>query len=203
MRRQTVFLTLLCLTAASVSASDAELLERALDRMSGHRADFTQTLSLDGLDDARTESGTVLFGVAPRMRWTYSSPTEKHFVFDGKTSWLYLPGERQVLVHEITRQERSSLPILFFEDPNWIERNYRISSRRNGKLRLVELRARNDSLLEVIVARIDEAGMLRSLEWKDRDGNVTRFTLKNFRKTGARPGEFAFSIPSGVDVIRN
>ena len=40
------------------------------------------------------------------MRWSYTRPEEKLFVFDGSRSWFYVPADKQVTVTRPRRQTR-------------------------------------------------------------------------------------------------
>lgn len=197
--------TLLLSIAGSTLASPAGELYDALEKSQSHQVRFTQTLSIDGLDDARREEGTVLFGVLPRMRWNYTSPYEKLFVFDGRTSWLYVPSEKQVLIHEVTDRERAELPFLFLRDPKWIEQNFDARAETRGARRVIRMNAKKTgSTIRSIVAEIDRKdGRIRLLTWTDLEGNRTRFELSNYQKTDAPAARFRFVPPPGTDVVTN
>ena len=51
------------------------------------------------------------------MRWSYTSPEQKLFVFDGTSSWFYVPGDKQVTTGRVTDARRKELPFLLLGDP--------------------------------------------------------------------------------------
>ena len=67
------------LLAASAHASE---IDRAAAAMAGTEAQFTQRFTAKGFRNSQVESGSVVFGTLPMMRWTYTQPEAKTFVFD-------------------------------------------------------------------------------------------------------------------------
>src|SRR5437763_17148236 len=96
------------------SAAGAAELDRAAAALAGTEAQFTQRFTPKGFKNSQIDSGSVVFGTLPMMRWTYSRPEQKIFVFDGSHSWFYLPAEKQVTMTTIDEQRRSELPFLVY-----------------------------------------------------------------------------------------
>src|SRR5437763_565183 len=96
---------------ATIPLQAAEL-DRAAAALAGNEARFTQQFTPKGFKTAQVESGTVVFGTLPMMRWSYARPEEKLFVFDGRRSWFYVPSDKQVTVTNLDAQRRSELPFL-------------------------------------------------------------------------------------------
>ena len=69
---------------------------------------FTQRFTPKGFKSSQVESGTVVFGTLPMMRWCYTAPEPKLFVFDGSKSWFYVPGDKQVTVAGIDDARNAS-----------------------------------------------------------------------------------------------
>src|ERR671926_760356 len=107
-----LFLTLLL----SVSAAPSEV-DRAAAALPGTEARFTQSFTPKGFKNSQSESGTVIFGPLPQMRWSYSRPEQKLFVFDGSRSWFYFPADKQVTVADLDAERRAELPFLIIGDP--------------------------------------------------------------------------------------
>src|SRR3954469_14236217 len=89
------------------SAAGAAELDRAAAALAGTEATFTQRFTPKGFKNAQSESGTVVFGTLPMMRWSYARPEEKLFVFDGQRSWFYVPADKQVTVTRLDASRRS------------------------------------------------------------------------------------------------
>src|SRR5207248_8013629 len=108
-------LVLSVFVAGTAFAADIDDAARAII---GKEASFTQRFTPKGFKNAQVESGSVLFGSLPMMRWTYTSPEEKLFVFDGSKSWFYVPADKQVTVATINDARKRELPFLLIGDPD-------------------------------------------------------------------------------------
>ena len=93
-------------------------LDRAATAMSGTEASFTHRFSAKGFKTSQTERGMVAFGTLPQMKWSYTSPEPKTFVFDGTTSWFYVPSDRQVTTSRVTDAKKRAIPLLLIRDPS-------------------------------------------------------------------------------------
>ena len=102
--------------ATSLSAAPLEL-DRATTAMSGMEASFTHRFTAKGFKSSQVESGSVVFGTLPAMRWSYATPEQKLFVFDGSNSWFYVPGDKQVTVARVDDTKKRELPFLLLGDP--------------------------------------------------------------------------------------
>src|SRR5687768_2595387 len=100
------------LSIASPAPAGTSEAGRALQAVAGLQADFVQRFTPHGFKVAQVEKGSVVFGPAPRMRWSYFEPEKKTFVFDGQTSWLYIPAERQVTVAKLDDKAKQEIPFL-------------------------------------------------------------------------------------------
>jgi len=71
------FLLPALLIASTLSAAE---IDKAPAAVSGKEATFVQRFTPKGFKNAQVESGTVIFGTLPQMRWSYSRPEQKLFV---------------------------------------------------------------------------------------------------------------------------
>ncbi len=191
------------LAFASIAGASEIELDRAAKSMSDQQAAFTHRFTARGFKSSQVESGTVRFGPLPMMRWTYTSPEQKVFVFDGSTSWFYVPEDRQVTVSRVTDERRRELPFLLLGDASARERHFVVTERRRGRAIVTTLEAR-DSMAAVrrVSVTIEPAThLIQRIEYSDRDGNQTSFEFSGYHRQPASPDSFRFSPPAGVQVI--
>lgn len=203
MKKILVLAVFLAATSAFAAAGDAiRLTLRALD---GSEAQFTQKFTPKGFRQAQVETGSVLFGSVPQMRWTYRVPEAKIFVFDGRTSWFYVPGEKQVTVNHLTQEERAALPFFVLADATASNRDYAVTERatRDGIVTSFKGRTPKVAVPDIVVTTGARDRTLRRIEYADRQGNRTIFEFSGFRKTAVQRGAFEFVAPAGVQVIEN
>ena len=142
----------------------------------------------------------MIFGKLPSMRWTYAEPETKEFGFDGTTSWLWVPADRQVTVHDLTDDERAALPFFALSDPARIESRFSVTN--NGRITTLKARERDAMLTEI---RVEETrdGRLASLKYVDSQGNATTFEFSGYAPSTAGGETFTFVPPPGTDVVRH
>lgn len=204
MRRAGAFAALLLLAIAALpapAAGDAASRVTALLRgCEGNSAQFVHKFLPKGYKKETVEKGSVIFGALPAMRWSYTTPEAKEFVFDGTTSWLWVPADRQVTVHELTAEERAALPFFALSDPSRIESNFTVSV--SGRKTTLKSR-KPDGLLAEIVVEEGANGKLSALRYVDSQGNRTSFEMSAFAPAKSGPETFRFVAPPGADVVRN
>ncbi len=191
------FVALFALACLSASGAPADP-TTAIHGAAGKTADFTQRFTPKGFKKEQVERGQVTFGEPPQMRWSYTSPEEKVFVFDGTTSWLYLPADQQVTIHKLTDDERRKLPFFILSDPAKTASAF--SLRESGLRTTFSARDANAMLREIIVERSGD-GMIKRIEYTDAQGNRTVFEFGNFRKAAAT--SFRFDPPAGTQTVEN
>jgi len=198
MKIATLFLTL----AITVVASAAEL-DRAAASLPGTEAQFSQRFTPKGFKNRQVESGTVIFGPLPSMRWTYSRPEPKIFTFDGNRSWLYIPAEKQVTVTTLDEQRRSELPFLVIGDPAARDRNFVVHETMRGSSVVATLQPRAAAAMirSVTITIAAATHTIQRVAYSDREGNETTFDFSGFTKRSAASDFFHFTPPAGVEVV--
>lgn len=201
----TAILTALLLAAPLTGAPATTTVSQAIEAMSGSRAEFVQRFTPRGFRNAQVENGTVHFGTSPKMRWSYSKPEAKTFVFDGTTSWFYVPSDRQVTVNKLTDKDRQGLPFLLLADARALARNYVIKESRRGDVITTNLTSRDPASMirQITVTTSARNRTVQKLEYSDRQGNRTEFMFSGYQKVASPAGQFTFVAPTGVKVVQN
>jgi len=187
--------------AVSVNAAEVD---RAAANLPGTEASFTQQFTPKGFKNSQSESGTVIFGPLPQMRWSYARPEQKLFVFDGSRSWFYIPADKQVTVADLDAERRAELPFLIIGDPAARDRAFVVRETTKGNLVTATLQPRSAAaMIRNVVVSIDAATHnIRSVSYTDREGNQTTFSFGGFHKRATSPDLFKFSVPAGVQVVQ-
>ena len=194
-----LFLTATLLASAAISAE----IDRVAAALPGTEAHFTQRFTPKGFKNGQVESGTVVFGALPKMRWSYLSPEQKVFVFDGNTSWLYIASEKQVTQKTLYEWERSELPFLMIADPAARDRHFVVHETMRGGTVVTTLQPGEFSgKIRNITITINAAThTIQRLVYADRDGNQTIFDFSGFVKRSVTADLFHFTPPPGVLLV--
>ena len=189
--------------ALGVSAAPIEL-DRAAAAMSGMEASFSHRFTAKGFKTSQVENGSVVFGALPKMRWSYASPEQKLFVFDGTNSWFYVPGDKQVTTGRVTDARRRELPFLLIGDPAARERVFVVKEQNRGGNVVTTLQPRDKAAVirSVIVTIAPSTHLIQRIDYTDRDGNQTSFAFSGYHRRAASADTFRFAPPAGVQVIR-
>ena len=198
MRKPTLFALTLFAATTLLAAPPLEI-DSAARAVAGQEARFVQRFTPKGFRNSQVESGTVIFGPLPMMRWSYSSPEEKLFVFDGSKSWFYIPGDRQVTVATLDDAKKRELPFLLVGDPAAREKHFSVTQRGN----VTTLQPRNASAMirSIAVTTAPSTHLIQRIEYSDREGNRTVFELSGYHPRPAAADTFRFTPPAGVQVV--
>ena len=199
--KKLIALTLFVGVSAFAQTSE---LDRTAAAISGMEARFTQKFTPKGFKTAQVESGTVIFGQLPRMRWAYTKPETKLFVFDGARSWFYVPDDRQVTVADIDDRRRAELPFLLIGDAAARQRNFTVQQKNGRGSITTTLQPRNASaqIRKVTIVSDASSHRIQSIEYWDREGNHTMFTFSGYHPARVVADTFKFDPPAGVQVLK-
>ncbi len=185
----------------------ARLLQARYDGIRDFSADFTQTYEGGVLRQKVTERGTVSIMKPGRMRWTYTTPTDKTFVSDGRLTYFYVPEDRQVQIGPLPAEDQATSAVLFFTGKGDLTRDFEIAyadtlvSAERHALRLVPHERQGE--YDWLILEVDrETLQIRGLTAGDQQGGTSSFSLDNIKEnTGLTDKTFTFTVPPGVDVI--
>lgn len=200
-----VFALLISSSSLLLSApSGAAEIDLAAAAINGMEAQFTHSFTPKGFNNPQVESGSVIFGKLPSMRWSYARPEAKTFIFDGSRSWFYVPADKQVTIADIDDQRKRELPFLLVGDPAARDRHFVVVEQRRGSAVATTLQPRDGSGLIRTVSIVSNGSTHRidSIAYTDRDGNRTLFTFSGYHPARVSSDTFGFTVPAGVQVVR-
>jgi len=231
---------LFALPAGAVWAATLSEVVRALERpfqaatpagarIEDYRAEFAQEARIASLDRVQQARGQVSVrfdrrGAAAeptvQFHWEYAAPSRQELVSDGRTLWVYLPENNQVIISAIDQATpRENDPMAFLTGLGNLSRNFQVGfavpQRDDQGNYLLELRPRRaTALLERMVVTVSSLAVeapargglifpIVSTAVYDANGNSTLIAFDQVRvNQGTRPGQFRFNPPAGVEVVR-
>jgi len=199
---RTAFLCALLTALCALTLSAAEI-DRSAAAIAGKEASFTQRFTPKGFKSSQVESGTVTFGTMPMMRWSYTAPESKLFVFDGTKSWFYVPGDKQVTVGMIDDARKRELPFLLVGDPGARDKFFIVKETQRGGSIVTTLqpRDRGGMIRDVSVTSSAADHTISRIDYGDREGNRTSFELSGYHAAAAGAETFHFTPPAGTQVV--
>lgn len=192
---------------AAAADPEAELAKAARYFQDGkaHEAEFVQTFTPGGFTRNRKEGGKVLVQAPESLRFQYVAPSNKVFCFDGKTARFFTPVEHQMIVRELTEEDRAQLPLIFLESPSDVARVYTLAleSHADGATILLTPKS-GDAEVSWIRLSLSETGVPVGLSFQNSGGDRTEFQFKNFRTLPPRDAsDFTIRPPAGTRIVEN
>jgi len=197
--------------------------------------EFSQESGIASLDRKQQGSGRVTLqfdrqstSTVPlvKFRWEYDFPTRQEIVSDGRTMWVYIPENNQVIESDVSRvsQARSQDPLTFLTGLGNLSRDFLVRwaspNRDDDGNYVLKLTPKTTTTmfreLEVVVDRraVNEyagSGLtgrtfpIVSTRAVDTSENTTKIVFDQNRvrlNRGVSPLNFDFMMPAGVDVVR-
>ena len=169
-------------------------------------AEFKQTYTYSIYGRKKISTGKVYFKKPSKMRWDYETPTQRVFVADGKTLWVYEPEEAQVFKRDLSSAQ---LPIAlrFMEGNARLDQEFivqKISQEEQGPIVILLLKPKVPSpdftSLELRVNEVN--GEVKSSILVDPTENRNRIDFVEVKVNQDLPETgFSFTPPNGVRVI--
>lgn len=190
--------------ATTLTAQNPTELDRAAAAMSGMEAGFTHRFTAKGFKNSQVESGSVIFGPLPKMRWSYTAPEKKLFVFDGTQSWFYIPADNQVTTGRISAARKGELPFLLLGDAAARDQHFVVKQQNKNGSVVTTLQPRDARALvrNVVVTITPSTHLISRIEYTDREGNRTSFDFSGYHRRAAGADLFRFDPPAGTQVVR-
>jgi outer membrane lipoprotein carrier protein len=201
-------------------------------KVQDYSASFSQESRLASLDRLQRASGKVRVhfdyqrpGQAPTVmfHWQYEQPTRQELVSNGKTLWVYLPENNQVIQSDIemVSQARENDPLILLTGLGNLSRDFQISfavpNQDAAGNYVLDLRPlRSSALLNRMVIVVDRSAAaasaantgalvfpIISTTVYDPNGNSTTIEFSDLHvNRGISAGQFNFIVPPGVEVVR-
>jgi outer membrane lipoprotein carrier protein len=166
------------------------------------RTTFSESFQGMGID--REESGTLLLRKPGKMHWSYTNPTGKVFILDGKHAWFYSPGNAQVWRVSASQLDDLRSPLRFLLGHTQLQKELDglTLSGTGAGLELSGVPRGMQNRVEKIVLGVSSDGMIHSMVINETDGARTAFTFKESQPDAPAPDtEFVFHPPPGIPVV--
>lgn len=195
--------------ASPENPTTAELIDGVKSAYAGVtsvRADFTQVVhnAATGVDDRK--KGKISLERPRKLRVDVGSPLESQVISDGTTLWVYSVPNKSVLQTSEVGQGNEMGQLL--DNLAHLDEVFVVTvvedkpPKPTHTVRLVPRKSGNVKSLELTLTR--QKFVLQSLVLVDSLDNVTTMNFQNLKFNVDVPdSEFSFTVPSGVQVIKN
>ena len=162
---------------------------------------FTQrVMDRTGREIQPRSEGSFRFMRPGKFEWAYTSPDVQRLISNGAVLWIYEPDLEQVIEKSVEGQLSGSPAAILFGDPHW-DRYWRVTEPEAG---LIVASPKNKDLpYDTVKIRFNAKNVPTSLTLEDAFGQTTVVEFPTFEKVHFQPTDFEFTIPKGVEVLRD
>ncbi|PIQ44926.1 MAG: outer membrane lipoprotein carrier protein LolA [Deltaproteobacteria bacterium CG12_big_fil_rev_8_21_14_0_65_43_10] len=178
-------------------------------RTKDFKAEFIQESTLKSLNKTQVARGKIYFKNPGKLRWDYYHPTKQEIVTDGKTLWMHISQDKQVMISELSKVYRSNTSTFFLSGMGNLKRDFDIqlvqptlNNEEKGYLLKLVPKEPQSNLNELFLLVDRVTFQVAETYFYDFYGNIIRIRFKNpVINRGLSDSIFVFTIPKGVDVI--
>lgn len=187
--------------AAAAAADPWQALAQVRDRLEAGgaaSATFTQTYVPAGFSAGDTESGRLALDLPRCLRWDYDEPYPKSFLICGDQVHYWNPEDGTGRAQRIDAENEPGLDLLLLAVDRLRERYRASATSGDGTAVLVRLEPRSplQDIAEAELTLDPDAGRVLALEYRDREGNRSRFDLSGYAPLAETTG--IFLPPAGI-----
>lgn len=160
-------------------------------------AGFTQTYIPAGFSSGEKETGRLFLALPDCLRWDYKDPYPKSFLLCGGVAHSWNPEDKTGRRYRIDRNNEPGLDLLLL-GLDTLKTRYQASARAVEGGRVEVSLTPKEKLAELADASltVDPAKQrLVAVAYHDREGNLTRFEIKDYRDL---PRRGKFSPPANI-----
>ncbi|MFL6199955.1 MAG: outer membrane lipoprotein carrier protein LolA [Thermoanaerobaculia bacterium] len=160
-------------------------------------AGFTQTYIPAGFASGEKETGRMFLALPDCMRWDYKDPYPKSFLLCGGVAHSWNPEDKTGRRYRIDRRNEPGLDLLLLGLDD-LKTRYTATARsvESGRIEVNLIPKEKLAELADAALTVDPAKQrLVGISYHDREGNLTRFEIKDYRDL---PRRGQFSPPQGI-----
>ncbi len=149
----------------------------------------------------RTEGGVLMLRKPGRMRWDYTNPKGKLWVYDGKNHWLYTPSDNLVEKMKLQESDDMRAPLAFLLGKLHFDKEFRnIHAKPDGSDTRITAEPKSDNLpyseVEFVVT---PDYRIREVKVTGFDRSVLAFTFDQEKLDPPLDAKlFQFQMPQGA-----
>ena len=196
------------LTAAGQPAEDpAARLQEKLRALRSLQADFEQWYYSGTVAKPLHEKGRLFLQKPDLMRWEYTEPEAKVFLYKDEVFSQYYPEDGQLIRSSLAKAQYESEVLTLLSGQKNLDQDYEIKpdlstpeARAVGRLTLVP---RVEGEYSAISLDVDSrTGLIRRADFQDSAGNHTVFNFNKIKENPAlKAAVFVLDIPPDTEII--
>lgn len=203
---------LLLIVAFSLSAKPklddvVRQVQKQYDKTSSFEAEFVQKYHHKILNRDEESTGKMFFKKPGKLRWDYERPSQKSFIVDGKSLWIYQKADEMAYVDKCFKQDTLTASIAFLWGAGKISKQFAVSwfdsvlgEETDFHLTLMP-KEKNGFFKKLILVVNPKSYRVVQSVVVDLEGNTNQFLFSKLSfNSKIAPAVFAFKPPKGIHV---
>ncbi len=202
-----ICLLFIALPTAHASSVDTmvDTIQSTYQNLGDLQADFEQELFVKSLGRAITNHGTLWLKRPGKIRIEYRGATPQQYISDGKSLWLYQPGDTQAMRYTIGKN--AAIPreaLAFLNGFGELHTLFTIkTAKRKAGGSYLELVPKQASGYQQLDCQFDRAGLLADLTIHNTTGGTAQYHFGTITTNRGIPdAHFRFQAPKGVRITK-
>ena len=189
-----------------------EIIDRVQDVYKGtkdFKAEFIQESIIKSIDKTEISKGRIYFKNPGKLRWDYDIPAKQEIVTDGKTLWMYVAQDRQVMINKLSDVYQSNTSTFFLFGMGDLKRDFDIhlvgsdsNTVEEGYILKLIPKEPQPNINELFLLIHKATFQVMETYFYDFYENFIRIKFRNsVINRGLSDSLFVFTIPKGVEVL--
>lgn len=181
-----------------------ENLQVLLNKNASLQANFLQQTEDANKNVVQKNSGYFIVKKPGKFFWETNPPFEQKVISNGSTLWIFDPDLEQVTISVIDERVQQTPALLLSGQVQDLDKQYTISEQtKEGVMTYMLLPKTTNSLFEKLHLYFNE-GVIQKIQLLDSVGQFSTISLSNVKiDAPVNDSLFEFSVPKGVDIIKN
>ncbi len=185
---------MLLYTSSLLSIAGDDAVQKFQDRMRSLQK-LTGVISWTNLN-GQTYVGSFKYLAPGKIYVKFTSPVEKILVSNGKSLWIYTPGNKMCGIHELRKGISSGIASM-------VDSDYASMAVGGDSGYTIKLKS-DKKLYREIILSVDDTYLLKAAIFKREDNRILSFSISEAStKAEVKESLFNFKVPKGVQVVKN
>ncbi|HAA55028.1 MAG TPA: hypothetical protein DCE42_09735 [Myxococcales bacterium] len=183
------------------------------------RTDFRQIFSPARFSRKQKEKGRFFYRKPSMMRFQYTAPERKDFIYNGSTLWMYYPDDAEVKIKKGIKRSELGVAFQFLWGSGNLKKSFKVKRlpscrfslgkrkfnyKQAGQVCLRLIPRKPQSMFKTLYFGVSKKDFrVQQILYVDNARNCNHFILGQIKTNKKLPARiFKFDIPKGTEVIK-
>lgn len=170
-------------------------------------AQFTQTFRHHIFKTSETSTGSVQYKKPGKMRWDYKTPSNKSFIVEGSSLWIFQPADKLAMVDKCFKQDTLSSALSFLWGAADIKKQFtaQFFDGQFGNATDIHIqldpKTKSNFFKRIILVLDPVTFTVKQSIVVDLEGNLNQFVFEQTKiNSNLSDNIFSFTPPAGIHI---